>query len=85
MNLLRLLIIVAVVWLLLQLWRSARRGGRHGASGTPPQVERQAQEMVRCAQCGVHLPRGEALGGEGAGEADHYYCCAEHQHLGPRG
>jgi uncharacterized protein len=33
-----------------------------------------AEDMVRCAQCGIHLPRGESLVVRG-----HYYCCADHQ------
>ena len=31
-------------------------------------------DMVRCADCGVHLPRGESLAVRGR-----FYCCAEHQ------
>ncbi len=31
-------------------------------------------DMVRCADCGVHLPRAESLTVRGR-----FYCCAEHQ------
>ena len=31
-------------------------------------------DMVRCADCGVHLPRAESLTVRGQ-----FYCCAEHQ------
>jgi uncharacterized protein len=33
-----------------------------------------ADDMVRCADCGVHLPRGESLAVRGQ-----FYCSAEHQ------
>ncbi|MGH8705277.1 MAG: PP0621 family protein, partial [Burkholderiales bacterium] len=42
--------------------------------------ERAAQgELVRCAHCGVHLPRAEARTAGGR-----YYCSEEHWRLGPR-
>jgi uncharacterized protein len=30
--------------------------------------------MVACAECGTHLPQGEALPGRGG-----HFCCAEHR------
>ena len=33
-----------------------------------------AEDMVRCAECGVHLPRDESLVVRGQS-----YCCVEHQ------
>jgi uncharacterized protein len=30
--------------------------------------------MVRCAQCGLHVPQQEAIQ-----NGDRYYCCKEHQ------
>ena len=32
------------------------------------------EDMVRCVQCGIHLPRGESLMVRGQ-----TFCCAEHQ------
>lgn len=40
--------------------------------GEPP---RGAEDMVRCAQCGVHLPRSESL----TTNNQAYYCCADHR------
>jgi uncharacterized protein len=34
----------------------------------------EGEDMVQCAQCGVHLPRGESFAAQGR-----YYCSAEHQ------
>ena len=45
--------------------------------GTKSQT-RPAEEMVACAQCGVHLPAGESLR-----SGEHCYCCEEHRVLGP--
>lgn len=39
---------------------------------------RPVQQMVVCAQCGVHLPESDSL----QGGAEHY-CCEQHRELGP--
>jgi uncharacterized protein len=60
-----LLIVVAVVVLVAMLRSTLRRGARKAeraapppqAPAEPPRVE----DMVACAHCGVHLPRGEAV------------------------
>ena len=41
---------------------------------TQRQEKNAAEDMVRCADCGVHLPRGESLTVRGQ-----FYCCVEHQ------
>jgi uncharacterized protein len=67
------LLVVLAVWLI----RRALRGGR--APGPPRSKSPNVGELVRCAQCGLHLPRAEAraTGGE-------LYCSEEHARLGPR-
>jgi uncharacterized protein len=74
-------IILLVLGLLLVFWilRAFRRRVDRGAAGAPPAA---GEAMVRCAQCGVHLPRSESLTTQGS-----YYCCAEHQraHQAERG
>ena len=50
--------------------RRADRAERDAASGQ----NKIADDMVRCADCGVHLPRGESLTVRGQ-----FYCSAEHQ------
>lgn len=60
-----LLIAVAVVVLVAMLRNTLRRGETRDADRrspppvppAPPRVE----DMVACAHCGVHLPRGEAV------------------------
>ena len=64
-RLLFLLAIVAVVYLLLRSMR--RQAPKQDVSGS-------AEEMVRCAKCGVHLPKSESIlaGGE-------FYCSDAHR------
>ncbi|MBS0317352.1 MAG: hypothetical protein JSR49_09530 [Proteobacteria bacterium] len=82
-------ILLAALLALLWLWRGSRHGvhgaaSRHGPDGAasrhrapaPPRL----QMMVRCADCGVHLPRSDALPGPGG----RLYCCAEHRQRGER-
>ena len=54
-----LVIIAALVWL-------TRRGRRRVSGGdAPPPPAAPKEAMVACAQCGLHLPNGEALPGRG--------------------
>lgn len=67
-------IILLILGLLFAYWvlkRYRRKVDRDG-SAPPPGGE----DMVRCAQCGVHLPRGESVTAQGK-----FYCGAEHQRL----
>lgn len=66
-------IILVVVGLLLAWWILKRYRRQVDRRDRPPQAGG-AEDMVRCAQCGVHLPRGESLTVGG-----HFYCSAEHR------
>jgi uncharacterized protein len=44
-------------------------GAQRAAPGTP----RLPDQLVRCAQCGVHMPRGEAIVAQG-----HPFCSSDH-------
>jgi len=70
----RLIALLLFVVLACWIWRGSRRVLRGGGGKSDPAP---AEDMVCCAQCGVHLPRSEGLAGEG----DSYYCSAEHQRL----
>lgn len=63
-RLLLLIAIAAVVYLLLKSYRKK----------TPLQDQAIAEDMVRCAQCGVHLPKGESVQAEGQ-----FFCNVEHR------
>jgi uncharacterized protein len=68
----RLLFFALVAFVVYWLLKSYRRQVSRDEESPPPVVE----DMVRCAQCGVHLPRGESLLTEGR-----YFCSAEHRRL----
>jgi uncharacterized protein len=64
-RLLFLLAVVIVVYLLLKSFRKQ----------LPKQdVSAPAEDMVRCAQCGVHLPRSESIMAGG-----NFYCSDAHR------
>ncbi|MEK6592167.1 MAG: PP0621 family protein [Pseudomonadota bacterium] len=68
-------IILLVLGLLFAYWvlkRYRRKVDRDATSQRTVSEE----DMVRCAQCGVHLPRGESVATHG-----NFYCSAEHQRL----
>ncbi|WP_323121526.1 PP0621 family protein [Burkholderia alba] len=58
--------------------RAERGGGPFPGAGQPPAGAAGhggalAEPMVRCAECGVHAPKGEAVAAGGQ-----FYCSAEH-------
>lgn len=63
-RLLLLAAIAAVVYLLLRSFRKS----------VPPPQDPAVEDMVRCAQCGVHLPRSESILSAG-----NFFCSAEHR------
>jgi uncharacterized protein len=69
-----IVIVVAVAWLL----KRALRGAPAKPAANDPLQDRQGgEELVRCARCGVLLPRGEARMSAGA-----LYCSEEHARPG---
>lgn len=66
----RLIFLFAIVALVYLLVRSYR----NNASGNSAQDKAIAEDMVRCAQCGVHLPKGESVQ-----VGEHYFCGTEHR------
>ena len=68
-------VVAVVLWLMLRL-RKAQRSAVRSAS---PSQGAQAQPMVQCQHCGVHLPRGEALV-----DARGTFCSQAHRLAGPR-
>ena len=68
----RLLVLILLVVLAVWAIRRALRASR--AADQPEKRPIEQQDLVRCARCGVHLPRGEGITTQG-----HYYCSPEHQ------
>lgn len=63
------ILIVVAFWLIRRAIARARK---------PPPPPPREGELVRCARCGVHLPKAEARSLEGL-----EYCSEEHARLGP--
>jgi uncharacterized protein len=58
--------VLVVYWIVRASMRSRQKKQSSQAPGT--------EKMVRCADCGIYVPRGEGLLVRG-----NFYCCAEHQ------
>lgn len=71
------LLVVLAVWLIRRALR--RVASRDEAQKTAAADPRASEELVRCAHCGLLLPRGEARQAAGA-----IYCSEEHSKLGEK-
>jgi uncharacterized protein len=65
----RLLFFAVVAFVVYWLLKSYRRQLPRDDAASPP-----AEDMVRCVQCGVHLPKRESILADGQ-----YYCSEEHR------
>ena len=63
----RLFFLIAIAALVYLLVKSYRKN-------IPPQDEPVTEDMVRCAHCGVHLPRSESVQAQGL-----HFCSAAHR------
>ncbi|MHA3738174.1 PP0621 family protein [Pseudomonas sp. Eth.TT006] len=71
---LRLLFWIALIFAAVWLWRKFKAP----ASSAQAPREQNAAPMVRCAHCGVHLPRDRALNLQ-----QQWYCSQAHLEQGP--
>ena len=67
----RLLLLSAIAVVVYLLIKSYRKNDRNNESR---QDETVAEDMVRCAHCGVHLPKGESIQADG-----HFFCGVDHR------
>ena len=73
--LLLVVVVVAAIWLIRRaLVHASRKKQGDGQAGKPPVQG----DLVKCAQCGTHLPLAEARA-----VGDRVYCSDEHARLGP--
>jgi uncharacterized protein len=70
MGLIRLIIIVFLGWLLFRLFRH----WQNRLSSKPTSSGEKIDTMVKCAQCGVHVPQKSAIESNGQ-----FFCCEEHK------
>jgi uncharacterized protein len=67
----RLFFLIAIV---LAIYLLIRRFGKNAAQQDKPAAPPAAEDMVRCAQCGVHLPKSESFL-----EAGNFFCSVAHR------
>lgn len=68
----KFLILIVVVLLVLWVMRGKRPQGPSARTAEPPPMPQ--EPMLACAQCGLHLPKGEALPGRGG-----VFCSESHR------
>jgi uncharacterized protein len=75
----RFVVLVLLVLLAVWLIRRALRGGSvHSGTASDARPRTASDdELVRCARCGLHLPRADATARDGA-----FFCGEEHARLG---
>lgn len=76
MNLIRLIIIGLIIWLLYRAFQRMLNKPQQQGPDKRPSI---SHDMVKCAHCGIHIPRDEALEKDGR-----YYCSPEHRDSGPK-
>lgn len=71
----KILLLVAIAFVVWGVLRAYQR------SLHPPSrpAQREVEDMVKCAHCGVNLPRSEAIYSGGS-----FFCTPEHQRLGKK-
>lgn len=70
----RLVVFILVFWAGWRLWKIWQ--DQQALPNQPKQTDHES--MVRCAHCGVHLPKSQALT-----QGDEYYCSEAHRDAGP--
>ncbi len=71
---LKILLLLAIGFIVFAIFKAYQRSLQ---KAPPPAREGAVEDMVKCAHCGVNLPRSEAIysGGD-------FFCTPEHQRLG---
>ena len=72
----KILLLIAIGFVVWSLFRAYQRSLNQPSAPTREPI---VEDMVKCAQCGVNLPRSEAIYTGGA-----FYCTPEHQKLGKK-
>ncbi len=72
----KILLLIAIGFVALAVIRAYQRSLRKPPA---PAREHSVEDMVKCAQCGVNLPRSEAIYSGG-----NFFCTPEHRQLGKK-
>jgi uncharacterized protein len=72
-TLIKFLLLALGIWIVYRIVKSYGRSLKRDEA--PPQSQG-GEDMVRCAHCGVHLPRSESIVSQGE-----FFCSNEHRQL----
>ena len=70
MGLIRLIIIIAIGWLLFRLVKN----WQNRLANKQPKPDEKIDTMVKCVECGVHVPKQNAIDKNGQ-----FFCCEENK------
>lgn len=70
----KLLFLLGLGFVIYLLFRNYQRSLNQ--QGDKPPAQRGPEDMVKCAHCGVNMPRSEAIFSKGE-----FFCTTEHQNL----
>lgn len=73
----KLLLLLGIGFVIYLMFKNYQRSLDRPSDGTPTQ--RGPEDMVKCAHCGVNMPRSEAILSQGQ-----FFCTPEHQRLGKK-
>jgi len=72
MILIRILVIATIFWLVYYIYKQITH--LINQSGQAEKKVAAEMPMVKCKQCGIHLPKDQAIAG-----SERYYCCEDHR------
>lgn len=77
----RLVVFILLFWVGFRLWQywqtianKNQSNPNQAKNNQTNQNQDSSEAMVRCAECGVHLPKSSAIK-----DGEHYFCSHEHQ------
>ncbi|MCA1925183.1 MAG: hypothetical protein LDL16_02755 [Thiobacillus sp.] len=72
----KIILLIVIVFVAVMVLRAYKRSLNKPAA---PARDSKPEDMVKCAHCGVNLPRSEAIYSGGV-----FFCTPEHQKLGKK-
>lgn len=72
-GLVRVILLALLIWLIIRLYQRFKTLSQQRRANEAKQPRRPIENMVRCEQCGTHIPEKEAIEQDG-----HYYCSRAH-------
>ncbi len=76
MDVIKILLLIGIGFVVWGIFRSYQRSLNMPRT---PSHDQPVEDMVKCAHCGVNLPRSEAIYSGGV-----FYCTPEHRQLGSK-